>query len=305
MSTKIGFNVLSFHVDDHKSDRDYRKSIRNTGAGIWLPDVNAPNSIILGRYMDVGCKWLQDTTGNDVKIRTFGKSVINKWNLRNFIRCCKILKANPIVGVSVFQPVDEAVFIVRAIRSYGFTNPIYLCVGNESYLGKVRDPVTGWPDDYPAEQYIEAYREIKAAIDDIGVQYGAVLVDAVKWPSPNRNEWDTKVLAALGGDIDWGSIHIYDKTAGQAQDIAERHHASSPDLPFIVTEWNHPKHGEMIDSEDIYSWTLDMLQLWESLPYVIGHTIWDSSCGLAWKLFERNYEPTIQWRAFEAFARKD
>lgn len=293
--SKIGFNVLTFHPD--KS----RRHILDVAAGLWLPDLGEPNPLILGRYMDVGCKWLRNTSGKWVTEGTFDENVAHKFKIDNFLHCCTILGATPIVGVSVHQPLKEAWYILNYIRNtIKYEGDVIVEFGNEPYLGKQK--VEGeWPRDYTPEQYCDALHEFRAIADEFECKVAAVTVDGVRhnlYP-----KWTEKVTAGAREVIDYGSLHCYYSDPQETVQSINDMHELTQGLDFLITEWNYPQNALGGMSKQL--WTTFMLIVLDDHPHVLSHFIWDSSCGEAWKLFETDGTPTDTWKGYEWFKQRN
>jgi hypothetical protein len=292
MSNKIGFNILSLHWDKN------RTHILDEAGGVWNPQLRFPTDTFF-RFRSVGAKWLRYGTGNENRTFTFAEAMTHGFTIKNFMNICTWMGSTPIINVTVFQPVNEAVNIIRYIRRM-YAGTIYLLIGNEPWNGakKINDV---WEYGYTPEQYCEFYLQLKDALKDIpGILYGIPVVGKeIHW---TVEKWNEGVLS-LADQVDFCGTNYGNESVSEAKQYFDSLQ-NQIQKPILVTEWEHPRHKIIVNTPLIYNWTLGMLMLFESLDYVIGHCHWDSSCGEHWKLFELNGDPTIQWHAFEAYTRK-
>lgn len=299
MSTKLGINVYSI-THDPKTYAHVPWVIDNA-SGLWNPEKQEPNPIILGRYKEVGIQWMRWGSGLQGELMTLADAVSNKFTIGDFLTCCVSLDAKPIIQVPVHQSAEIAIELVRCIRNeYLYTGEIYLEVGNESYLGK-QSP---WQWDYEAAAYVEQFLAIHSGIKEkTNILFGLIFVDSVLHPHQNVMEWVNTLIADIGHLAQWGAVHFYDNDFGRVSDMLDRHYAKFK-KPLLITEWNYPQAAIVRTQPMIFYWTLNMLRLLEGHAGVLGHTIWDGGCGTSWPLFEKNFDKTLQWQAFEAYTRK-
>jgi len=302
MSTKVGFNTECF---SEKNPSPWRN---DSACGLWLPDKGEPNAITLGRFAGVGGNWLRYGTGGEIRHIEFADMVMNGFTVLDFMRCATILGANPILQCSVYQPADIIVNVLKYIRNAGYTQDIYLEVGNEPWRNNEPRPPNPTPEEMypvPATWYVDQYNAIYEAITDkTGIKYGASFIDSNEWDPPNRAEWDGIVWESLKDIIDWASIHQYSARPSHFTEVLDRI-IKRVSVPLIVTEWNSEDYQSKRDSMEMYVYTLSVLNIFEGIPEVIGHTIWDSSCGKSWRLFEEDFTPLPAWLAFEQFASEE
>lgn len=300
MSNKIGFNILSFHPDKA------RTHILDEAAGLWRPDKNSANALILGRYQDLGVKYLRYGSGNWNREFSFNEAMIHGFTLGNFIDICRYLDANPIITCDVFQPVQETVDVLTYMRNI-WDGEIYLEVGNESWLGANSNPVNtdNWPRDYWVEQYVETFNKIYEAISNKqGIHFGVPVMDieqATHPKYPNYQTWNAG-LKVLSSKFSWMARHVYSADHSDMLKSLQGTAAEWPDKNIGVTEWNHPAAKD-IGAYEYYDWVLTTLRVMEGLQPVFCHCMWDGSCGEKWPLFGVGGVKTVQWLAYEAFAK--
>jgi len=294
-SNKIGFNVESLCFDTSQQ-WPWRW---DCAQGFWLPTKGEPNPVVLGRWMDVGCNWLRYGSGTCGNQYTVADAVMNGFTLLDFMRCCQIANANPIIQLPIWQPPQVSVDLVKLARKSGYAGKIYLEVGNEPWWSQA--PVGG-QYLFSASDYIPIFNAIYDAIPDhTGLEFGVPFIDSNEWDVPGRKEWDGQIWDALNDKMQWVSVHQYSTRPSHYIEVLGRIAKRTSGLPMIVTEWNYEGYHEKMYLPEMRNFILATLKILEGIPEVIGHTIWDSSCAGYWKLFEQDNKPLPAWEAYEMF----
>ncbi len=298
--SKLGMNIVGIHFKPRKT------WVRDYGCGIWSPELDHPNVLIAGRLKEVGVKWLRYPGGLNNRHFTLGLALNGKFKLDNFIQCCRAIKATPVITVSVFLGVAEAVEIIKYVReTLDYTDEVWVEVGNEPWLGEDLDVR---PHDYTPEEYIVFYTGLHTALEEDAALKWMTIIPSPRWYHINQIDWIGGIQTGLDESLyDAIAVHPYFPYADfdDNERVLDEVHALFPNTKLHITEWNMNNGTESAGpvghgSHKHFTYCWKFLQLMERLDYVEAHYYWE--LGDYWKLFEHDGTPLAHWLAFELHA---
>jgi len=302
MNSKLGMNICGLHPQNDKRAQEL-------GQGIWNPELDTHNPLVSGRLAVAGVKWLRYPGGLWNRKFTLGESLQHRFTLDNFILCCQAIGAVPILTVCVFFNPSETVEIINHVRK-SYDGPLYIEMGNESYLGKAS--IDGrWPIDitgaerFNVIQYIQWMAELRAlTVDMVDLHYLALDVRR-SYQESRKFSW-TDELATTQELFDGVSVHVYGTGASDefsdVVDKLEAHHIEFPDKPLYITEWNMSNgagdgepigHGSLEHLKFCYRY----LNMVKETDYIACACYWE--LGGYWKIINHDGSPLRHWTAFE------
>ena len=206
---------------------------------------------------------------------TDGGYVVAGDNFDGFMGVARLTGAAPIItvnygsnaaGTDGADPAEAAAWVDYAnnVQKYGVK---YWEIGNEVYGNA--EYGGNWEKDLHADHSPSAYGSNVVAFanamkaKDPTIKVGAVLTSPGDWPDGQTPDWNTAVLAACGGSVDFVIVHWYPQTPGQESDagllaypnvlagkvsklrtlIAQYCGANAPNVQIFVTETNSVPYG--------------------------------------------------------------
>ena len=294
---KLGINTYTISNTDYINPYMF-----DEGSGIWDKEKKQPCPIVFGRYKEVGVKYLRYGSGLNNRYMNFVATMTHGFTIDDFIICCKLIDAVPIICPSVFQPVVETQAILKRIR-FSYEGPLCVEIGNESFMGLWHDGSWNWPMNYEPEQYVIDCNKLIPVIKDAGGTVGIQLLYNNYGPShPHLVRWNTVVAPALKDVADFTILHFYDWDVSKIIAKCDEFHDMIA-VPIFVTEYNHK------DIKKKYEWLIATFRALEEYPAVLAHCLWDGACNDPtasnnWRTFNADKSKTETWFAVENYYMK-
>ena len=276
--------------------------------GLWDPVLGIPNVRMAGDLARENCRGVRYPGGNENRIFTLANALSGMFTIDSLITCCIAIGGTPVINITVFQPISEAIAIIKHIRDQGYLGLLWIEIGNESYLGKEKNEHGRWPCDYPAKDYahfVNKFRHDLAASGnaDDNLKF-MILTPQPGWTHPVFPNWAQEAKDAINpAAYDAVATHLYYSifTQGGNKVALEMCHEMFPDRLIHVTEWNMNNghdHGPVgHGSEQHFTYCYNQVKLFEETDYVEGHYYWEA--GAYWKMWEKDGTPLKQWEAFK------
>ena len=204
-------------------------SWRYDGFGLWNAETNSPNPELLEALRASGVTSLRytggiegdyfhwyETLGDDRegqicpwKSQDAGEIVTEYpyFGIEEFFYVCEELGIPAVIQLNCGNGTpEEAADLIKWCED-NHKNVSSYCLGNEMHLGEEMVPrvkVTKTPEQY-IEFYLEMYELLGDYVDDIEIGCAALTSEHLL---SYQNKWDSKVLSALNGKIDFVDAHV-------------------------------------------------------------------------------------------------